>query len=205
MQALSIRLSEVSKLVPVLSRVAKMPWRAGLKWLSALMLLSIVFLLGVKVGADVSNRSSLYAAAYNQQAVEKMRQNGQPWSSERRSARLYDSTVADYIRRREHPRLMDRVIDAFIFGTFSKVSEANAVNVRNVAEYRLANFQEPSPTSLAEMKRLAASPRIKSIFPAYDNTARDYSILLGREITPEQLLLEADVQGLLRAEQEFKR
>ncbi|MBI3716785.1 MAG: hypothetical protein HY255_12405 [Betaproteobacteria bacterium] len=209
MQALSIRLPEEPKPIAVFTRIAGLPWRSGLKWTGLLLALAVFFCVGLVIGQASSDRAALYWGSANSFVADKFARDGDPTFRERRAVWQYDALVGDFLRHRDHPSLKDRTVGMLnsmaYGGEIDANSEKSARMVREIAEHRLTYFAAPSPASLAEVKRLALEANLARWTSNYEKVARDYSTLLGREIGPDRLLLDADVKGLLKYEKEYSK
>jgi hypothetical protein len=156
---------------------------------------------GISDGSMIESEMNAYLLA----ASAEGRGDGRDYLSDYFFARAADRLVREQVAS-ESRGFKDRLWEksSVVYWIGKPKLEDQRRMVARVAEKRLKYLQS---VSAATMRELAAAKR--EWLPAnqaqnYGTTARDYSILLGRPISPEQLVFDAELRhnlGIVRTQQ----
>ena len=149
---------------------------------------------GIEDGMYFSEHMSSLRSSFIVQGMAK----GQPFLSDLFFAQDVDRLVIHHIRDRDAP--LSRKIWLASSRTYwhltSREQQTTGAVVR-YAEQRLAFLPKPTAETMDELKALNRLGQVDIEKAYYEGAARSYSILLGREINPEQLVTDAKLREFI--------
>ena len=146
---------------------------------------------------DGSDHAELISAAKYSMAA-KAQAEGQPFLSDRFFAQGVDRLIMRHIRDRDAPLSRKLWIASSPTYWFFKGHELQTnESVMRYAEQRLARLPTPTAETIAELMAMNRLWQAAAVKGHYEDTARSYSLLLGREIKPEQLVTDAQLREFI--------
>jgi hypothetical protein len=161
--------------------------------------LGFTFYFGVQAGIGFAERrtnAEAYAYAVSEMLMQKDR-IAHPGRALVSRAATIDRAVESFVRSQEQSRGFTRLLDAVIGGSWLSSARASywrqaRESTVKAAEWRLANFAAGAPAwqktaAFCDELRDLPLPRQYDVTAAYGYTAKAYTKLLGRRITPAEL------------------
>ncbi len=177
-------------------------WRAP--WSLVVVLLLVTFvagtILGVASGTDNGFRLGKMMAAGGQQFIDLKEAKGSSQYREISAARAFDNWVSEVAAKPRMSWWWIREADQRLRRLFSdsKQSQLSAdwewQHARSIAEHRLKYSKPVQADTLAELHKRGIEIKNTQAAQWHEYAARNYSILLGREIRAEQLVLDAEMR-----------
>jgi len=173
------------------------PWSVVIGF--AVLALVVGWLGGFMRGMESQMQMSNYISAVKQSIAAKENAEGRHFLYEKFFLQDVDRVVLDYVHQQEAP--FSKKLWAMAAPTYwlernfqAKTRESISRN----AERRLALVPAVRPESIQELRSLGRSEAVSVANAAYfEETARAYSVLLGRKITADQLNPDAYLQEII--------
>ncbi|MBI3716784.1 MAG: hypothetical protein HY255_12400 [Betaproteobacteria bacterium] len=176
-------------------------WRAPWSVVIGFALLALIggWLGGFFRGMETQTQISNYVSAFKQSFAAKENAEGRHFLYEKFFLQDVDHIVLDYVRQQEAPlskRLWAMTAPTYWLERNLQVKWKDSI--ARYAERRLALVPTVRPESIQELRSLGKSEAISNMNASYfEETARAYSVLLGRKVTADQLNPDAYLQEII--------
>jgi hypothetical protein len=170
-------------------------WAVGVIFLVAL---AIGWLGGHSRGAEFGFDNSIQTNAFGMHLIAKNHAEGKDYLNEQIYALAIDQMVAANIQEKDMalPRQIWRMTSPYNWRSLTREQRNNEI-AQKYAEQRLSLVTPPTPETIAALRANQQSWRLDQQRDWYEDKAKQYSKLLGREIKAERLVPDASLRQLI--------
>jgi hypothetical protein len=173
---------------------ATLRWHPWAPLIAALLLVTFIFVFGVRWGYSAGVRFASERAAFSNTAMESVRLHlevTRPGWMMVATAREFDAIAVAWLRDREEresiARRMQLAAEEFVFDRGRVGGEFRRTRARQLVEYRLDALSGAAPLWQRTATVCREVGKGLDLRDELIRAARAYTALMGREITPEQL------------------